>query len=230
MDTLFKPLLILHIAGGALGLITGTINIIRTKGDKKHRLIGKLFTYGMLTAGLSSLVLSAIHPNFFLFIVGVFTTYLVATGNRYIYLKMLGSSQRPAMIDWVITVGMLLTGLVFMGFGVKYLIDGNNFGFVLLVFGGLGLRFVRTDFSNYKGNVKAKNYWLLAHLQRMIGGYTAAATAFLVVNEKYWPVAIPSILAWLLPTLVLTPLIILWSRKYKAKAAVDSVRVEGNRS
>ena len=39
MDTLFKIFLIIHIIGGSVGLITGTINIIRKKADKNHRLI-----------------------------------------------------------------------------------------------------------------------------------------------------------------------------------------------
>jgi uncharacterized membrane protein len=83
METLFKTLLYLHIAGGVIGLLTGTVELARRKGDSSHKLIGKVFVYGMLVAGLSSLALASIHPNYFLFIVGVFTVYLVLTGYRY---------------------------------------------------------------------------------------------------------------------------------------------------
>ncbi|MBK9024161.1 MAG: DUF2306 domain-containing protein [Saprospiraceae bacterium] len=65
MDTLFKIFLIIHIIGGSVGLITGTINIIRKKADKNHRLIGTIFVYAMITAGFSSLVLSILHTNYF---------------------------------------------------------------------------------------------------------------------------------------------------------------------
>jgi hypothetical protein len=171
----------------------------------------------MLTAGLSSLVLSILHPNYFLFIVGVFTVYMVGTGNRYLYLKMLGHDQRPATLDWVITISMVLAGLLFIVFGISHLLDENNFGIVLIVFGVLGLRFAKTDVDNYKGSVKTKNYWLLVHLQRMTGAYIAAITAFLVVNANYSPVALPSVVFWLLPTVILTPLIIAWTKKYKVE-------------
>ncbi len=171
----------------------------------------------MLTAGFSSLVLSIMHPNYFLFMVGVFTIYLVGTGYRYIYLKLLGSDQRPAIIDRTISVCMLLAGLLFIGLGINNLIALNNFGIVFIVFGILGLRFVKSDFDNYKGKLKAKNYWLLAHLQRMTGAYIASATAFLVVNAKYSPVDLPAAVVWLLPTVILTPLIISWSKKYEVK-------------
>ena len=76
---------------------------------------------------------------------------------------------------------------------------------------------MRRDFSNYRGQVKEKNYWLLMHLQRMTGAYIASATAFLVVNAKYIPFELPAFVFWLLPTAVLTPLIVSWSKKYSKK-------------
>jgi len=212
MNIIFTVSLILHIVGGSVGLLTGTVNLVRKKGDKRHRLVGRFFVYGMLTAGFSSLVLSIIHPNSFLFIVGVFTIYLTKTGTRYLQLKMLGSNQRPTTIDWTITIAMLLAGLLFVGLGVKHLIASNNFGIVLIVFGVLGIRFVQTDFKNYKGQVVANNYWLLAHLQRMTGAYIASATAFLVVNARYFPENIPSMVYWLLPTVTLLPLTVKWTK------------------
>lgn len=213
METIFNLFLILHIASGALGLIAGTITIARKKGDRNHKLTGKLFAYGMLTAGASALVLSSMHLNYFLFTVGVFTIYLIGTGNRYIHLKMLDKNQKPVWVDWALTAGMMVAVLLFIALGTKNLINKNSFGVVYIVFGALGSRFVKTDIDNYKGGCSTKNYWLLTHLQRMTGGYIAALTAFLVVNGKYLP--LPPVLLWLLPTIIFTPLIVRWSRKYK---------------
>jgi uncharacterized membrane protein len=219
MDIVFTTFLTLHIMGGAIGLFTGTINLARGKGDKSHKLVGKVFSSAMLTAGISSLVLSILHPNYFLFMVGVFSVYLVGTGHRYLYSKRLGSGEKPKRIDWAITIAMLLASLLFIGLGIEHLVAHNNFGIVFIVFGGLGARFVKTDFDNYRGRVTAKNYWLLEHLKRMTGGYIAAVTAFLVVNAKYSPIVLPGVVFWLLPTVILTPLIISWTRKYKVKAS-----------
>ena len=218
---LFNILLVLHIVGGAVGLICGTINLLRRKAGKAHRLVGHAFVYGLLTAGFSALVLACMHPNQFLFIVGVFTVYMVATGKRYMRLKNLLKGQRPALIDWVPTVGMGVTGLVFAGLGIRLLIGGNMFGIVFLAFAYFGLSFVRTDVRHFRGRAKEKNYWLLAHLQRMTGGYIAAFTAFLVVNMDYLPGFIPPAVVWLLPTAVLTPMIVSWSRKYRVKLDTD---------
>jgi uncharacterized membrane protein len=210
MEMLFKVLLMLHIIGGGVGLLSGTINIIRKKGDKKHKLTGKFFLYGMLLSGLSALVLSVMHPNYFLFIVGVFTLYMVGTGERYLFLRQLQNGQSPILLDWLLAGSMLIFGIAFMAFGIKIYLQQEKFGLVFIVFGFISLRFVYTDWQNYTGKIKDKNYWLLAHLQRMTGAYIASLTAFLVVNK-----ILPGIIVWLLPTLLLTPLIFSWSKKYQ---------------
>jgi len=217
MDIVFKIFLALHITGGALGLITGTINLIRRKGDKVHRRLGKVFMYSMLTAGFSSLVLSVMHPNYFLFMIGVFTLYMIATGKRYINLKLSGGTQKADRLDWAITIVMLAAAILFIGIGIKLIVKPNFFGTVFIVFGSLGLLMVKLDFANYQGKSRAKNYWLLAHLQRMTGAYIASLTAFLVVNAKYFPEYLPAALFWLLPTAILVPLIFRWTRRYEVR-------------
>lgn len=216
MNTIFKVFLILHIIGGSVGLFTGMLNILRKKGDKNHKLIGKLFFVAMLTTGISSLVLAYIHLNYFLFMVGVFTLYLVGSGQ--LYLKHQQQDKLDSkLIEWIITILMLLAGLLFVGIGISTIIKSNLFGLVFITFGSLGLFFVRQDFRNYNNKTTLKNYWLVGHLQRMTGAFIAALTAFLVVNAKYFPNQIPSFAYWLFPTVILTPMIIKWSRKYEVR-------------
>ncbi|MGB0424756.1 MAG: DUF2306 domain-containing protein [Flavobacteriales bacterium] len=214
MEAVFKVFLIIHIVCGSVGLLTGVLNVLRKKGDKYHKYVGKAFLISMLSAGISSLVLASIHQNHFLFMVGVFTLYMVSSGQLYLRRYNESSSK---FLEWAITMSMLLAGILFVVLGILALIKSNFFGLVLLTFGCLGLVFVRQDFKNYKDKAKVNTYWLVAHLQRMTGGFIAALTAFLVVNESYFPDQIPSVFYWLLPTVVLTPLIVKWSRKYQGK-------------
>lgn len=215
---LYKTILLIHIIAGTIGLLSGTVNIIRKKGDKFHRFIGKFFFYSMLTVGFSAFALSILHPNYFLFIVGVFTVYMVSTGFRYLALKELASNQKVKPIDWILTILMLLFGLLFVGFGIFILLTRQSFGIVFMVFGFIALLMVKADIKNYNGKTEFKNAWLLVHLQRMTGAYIAALTAFLVVN---FPGGIlPNYLffvPWLLPTAILTPLIFKWSKKHLVK-------------
>lgn len=217
MEKVVGVFLFLHIIGGSIGLLTGCFNVFAKKGDRKHRIIGRLFFFSMLLTGFSSIILSTMHPNYFLFMVGVFTLYMVGTGKRYIYSKMLNAKEKPKLMDWVITITMLLAGVLFIGLGGLYLVKTQFFGFVFITFVFFGLLFVKQDFKNYKGVSKLQNYWLIAHLQRMTGGFIAALTAFLVVNANYLPEQIPGFIYWLLPTLIFTPLIVKWTRKYEVK-------------
>ena len=217
MEQLFKIFLTLHIIGGTLGIACGTINIIRKKGDKIHRLIGKGFLYGMLTSGFMSLILASLHPNMFLFIIGVFTIFLVGTGHRYLLLRNLNSGQKPMLIDWILTFMMLISGFVFVGLGVNILFQNDIFGSIFILFGSVGLFFTRKDFKNYRGHIIIKNYWLIEHINRMIAGYIASLTALLVVNYSYFTAYIPTVLLWLLPTIIFVPFIIYWTQKYKVK-------------
>ena len=209
MELFFKSLLVIHIIAGSVGLFTGTINIIRKKGDQPHRLVGKFFFYGMLINAIAGFIMSILHNNLFLLVIAVFSFYMTATGQRFLSLKQLTKGQKPKSIDWMITFIMLAFSLFFILFGGYLIYNNNNFGIVLIVFGLISMLMARTDIKIYNGKIKIKNYWLLIHIQRMIGAYIASLTAFLVVNNTY----LPPVVAWLLPTVILTPLIFYWSKK-----------------
>ena len=216
MEFFFKTLLIIHIVAGSIGLIAGTINIVRKKGDKSHRLVGKFFFYGMLINAVAGFIMSILHTNFFLLIIAVFSFYMTITGHRFLALKRIHKGQKPKSMDWIITITMFLFAVFFILYGIYLRVDDNNFGIVLLVFGLISILMVRSDIKIYRGTISNENYWLLIHIQRMIGAYIAALTAFLVVNNTY----LPPLLAWLAPTIILTPLIVYWSRKNKGKSVV----------
>ncbi len=203
----FNILLAIHITGGGLSLVLGSYAMLAKKGGRRHKAIGNIYFYAMLTASLVSLVMAALHPNYFLFIIGVFTAYMLLTGKRYLGKK---STADVTRVDWLITITMLIFALAFLGLGISYLLGGSLFGIVLAVFGITAGLFVSVDYRNYSGRSMLKNYWLTAHFQRMIGSYIASATAFLVVNNQ----VLPGVVAWLLPTAILTPLIVRWSKKY----------------
>ena len=207
---IFKILLTLHIIGGSISLLLGLYLMFAKKGNSRHKKIGKIYFFAMLTASIAAIPMSYLHPNYFLFLISVFTIYMLLTGIRYLTKKSISNVNT---VDWVLTLIMLLFAVAFIVFGIFNIRNGNYFGTVFIVFGSIGLLFSYQDFINFKGLSKIKNYFLTTHLQRLTGSYIASTTAFLVVNNKI----LPSILAWLLPTILLAPLIIIWTRKYKVE-------------
>lgn len=204
----FNLLLTIHIICGSISLALGLYVLVFRKGNKNHRRIGNVYFYAMLTASVVALPMSYIHPNYFLFIIGVFTSYMLLTGKRYLKNKTT-ADVRP--LDWLLSCIMLVFGFGFIFFGAYNVIKNNSFGVVFLVFGVISLLFVYQDWINLKGKSKVRNAYLTTHLQRMIGSYIASVTAFLVVNNT----VLPAIVAWLLPTAFLVPLIVAWTKKFK---------------
>jgi len=178
MDLPFKVLLFIHIIAGSLGLFTGTINIIRKKGDKQHRFIGKFFFLGMIINAVAGFIMAIMHANLFLLIIAVFSFYMTATGQRILHLKRIDKGQEPKRVDWALTVMMILFATGFILYGLYLLAMDSNFGLVLLVFGFISVLMTRKDIMVYRGNIQFRNYWLLIHIQRMIGAYIASLTAF----------------------------------------------------
>lgn len=202
--SLFNVLLTIHIAGGGISLILGLYQLIARKGDRRHKRIGRIYFYAMLTAALAALPMTYLHPSYFLFIIGVFTSYMLLTGVRYLKKKTI---QDVDAIDWVLTTTMGIIAVAFIGVGIVSIFKSHFFGIVPCVFGGIGLLFVFQDYVNFRGKSSLKNYWLTTHIQRMTGSYIASMTAFLVVNNTI----LPGLIAWLLPTILLVPFIIRWS-------------------
>ena len=206
--TLFTTLLYLHIAGGGISLLLGIIIICLKKGDKRHKNLGSIYFYALLIASICAIPMSYMHSNYFLFIISVFTMYMLLTGKRYIQKK---SNVYVTKTDWLLTILMAIFGTAFISFGILHLMKSDLFGIVFIVFGAISYLFVYQDRINFTGKSSVKNYFLITHLQRFIGSYIGSVTAFLVVNNT----VLPGVVAWLLPTILIVPLLVKWSRKYK---------------
>jgi len=218
MPDLFDVLIVVHVACGTVGLISGTIAAAVAKGKKLHNGSGMVFFYAMVCTGLSAIVISCLpnHHSLFLMAVGGFTLHMVLTGYRMIWLKrhQLRSDKLRATNDWL----LLFFGL---GFGLFLVVMAGStaittkqlFALVPGVFGLICLVFVGADAKLISGKEIIKNKWLSNHISRMIGALVASYTAFLVVNvhiQQNW-------ILWLLPSAVGGIVIWRFRRKYTPK-------------
>lgn len=210
-------LLFIHVLAGTFALILGAWVLSRKKGDKLHKRIGRFYTGSMLTTAFTAFSMAVVSGDEFLLAVSLFSFYLTASGYRYIYLMRMQEAMRPSIPDYATTGIMLATALYFLINGLKQVINAELFGAVYLVFGLIGLLYVLKDLQNYRKKKSVPNEWIIQHLQRMIAAYISTLTAFVVVNSSHSPFAIPDIVYWLLPTVLLTPVIIRISRKLRKK-------------
>src|SRR5215472_1614227 len=75
----YSPILLVHILGGTLGLVSGTIAIVFRKGSRGHELAGRVFVASMLTMGAAATYLAIIKHQNNNIGGGILTFYLVGT-------------------------------------------------------------------------------------------------------------------------------------------------------
>lgn len=207
VEFLTKVVVVIHSISGVFALLSGLLNMMRTKGDKKHRGVGSFFVWMILISSISGILLSLKSGNWFLCAIGAFTAFMAYTGNMY--------KQKDAhnAFEVVLVFVMAAIGLFLFGYGIGYIIGGGMFGAVHLVFGGILLFLVRTDLLVITKKRDFKKIAHIEHVSRMTGAFIAALTAFLVVNGYLLPDVLPGFVIWLLPTVIFTPFAVYWSRK-----------------
>ncbi len=79
-ETLTLVAFVVHVAGGLVGLVSGTIAMIAPKGRPLHRIAGNVFFVSMLIMAAFAVYLGFVRPGELVNVfIGVFVAYLVAT-------------------------------------------------------------------------------------------------------------------------------------------------------
>jgi len=198
-------LVLLHVLAGSLALIGLIGGLVTKKGGLWHRRLGKLYTLAMAITLFFALVVAIVTANYFLLLIGLFSGYFVYTGWR---LAVARKGDRLLLDQWL-TQLMLITGAAMVIYGVYLTVTGASLGVALAVFGIFALQPAWQDF-------KFGNKWpdgkkrIVLHIGRMGGAGIATVTAVFVVNVK----TNPAFVAWLVPTLIGTPLILYFSKRF----------------
>lgn len=206
----------LHIAAGFTALFVAPLAMVVRKGGDAHRRWGKVFFYSMAVVAITAIVVGIWKNNIFLAMLAVLSFHLAASGYRSLYHKRLHEGQKPGTLDIVLqgTAGVVNGGLFIWGFVNILLGNRGTSSLLFLAFGLIGSLFVWRNVQRFYKRSNEKHEWLFAHMSGFLGGYIATVSAFSAVNMSFIK---PVWLQWLWPTLVGTPLIILWVSYYRKK-------------
>ncbi|MEO7314461.1 MAG: hypothetical protein ABIW47_04710 [Ginsengibacter sp.] len=212
LEQIIKILIYFHAFFGGIGLITGTISICGKKGGINHKKAGKIFSYSMIISSLISLIVARMpnHGNLFLFLIGIFTIYMVLAGNAALTFKSTNKLQANNL-DKTISGIMLVISIIMIVMGTVGIIQKINNSILYVFFGSFGVLLTIKDFQTFKRITQNRNAWIKSHIGRMVGALIASVTAFLVAGLN-----IGTVLVWILPTILGVPYIIYWSRKFKS--------------
>ncbi|WP_339629018.1 hypothetical protein [uncultured Maribacter sp.] len=211
MENTIKLFIYIHAFFGGLGLITGIGSILVRKGNLHHKRLGKWFTWSMIISSAISLVVARMpdHINNFLFLIGIFTIYMVLAGNRALTFKSVKKTEAN-IIDKLVSGIMAASALLMIGFGINGLIHEFSHSLLFLFFGSIGVFLPYGDYTLFKKTLENRKLWLINHLSRMLGALIASITAFIVAGMKY-----DTLWAWMIPTVLGTVYIIYWIKKVK---------------
>ncbi|PZP50673.1 MAG: hypothetical protein DI598_05075 [Pseudopedobacter saltans] len=216
MELFVKCMIYIHAFMGGIGLLSGLITVAVKKGGKLHRKLGKVFTVGMGISSLLSLIIAVMpkHENTFLFLIGIFTIYMLISGNRSIKYKKMDADMRIPL-DKIVSVSMLVGSVVMVALFVYCYINKLGNGVLFLFFGLLSGLMAWKDWKFYNTPALWKKKWLSNHIGKMVGALIASITAFMVAG-----LSIHTLSAWIWPSIIGTFFIIYWIRKTKPKEKI----------
>lgn len=113
-------LLYLHIGGGTLGLVSGTVAVLSPKGRPVHRAAGKIFFASMFIAyavgaGVAPFLETGQRPNF---VAGILALYLLITA-------WLAARRRDPVVGPA-EYGGLVIALITVAAGAYFMVQGMN--------------------------------------------------------------------------------------------------------
>src|SRR5215813_5201251 len=74
----YSPVLLIHIFGGIVGVLSGSMAMVVRKGSRLHRRSGDVFVVSMMTMAAAGAYVALVKWQPINIIAGVFTIYLVA--------------------------------------------------------------------------------------------------------------------------------------------------------
>ena len=218
-------LMTVHIAAGALGLLSGFVALYAAKGAKLHRGSGKWFVYSMVTMAMLGAVIAAGWSKAAAVNVpaGLLTTYLVIT-------SVLTVARTRPQSRWL-DVGLLLVALgvsaSMLSLAVTTLNRGKGAGFVppMLIFATIALVGAAGDVRVLRSRPLEGGPRLARHLWRMSAALAIAALSFSVRLPRILPAPLRLPVVYALPTLTVLVTMVYWLWRVRSRRSSCSAVV-----
>lgn len=186
-------ILLVHIVGGTLGLVSGFVALFAVKGAGLHRSSGTLFVYAMLALGVSGAVLGLAKDEPGNVVAGLLTAYMVVTA--------LTTVRPPSRGARRLEIGAMLVGLVV---GLLTLMEGVTLlgtaetqldrvrGPMSVFLGTFTLLCVVSDLRTLRSGGLRGAARLSRHLQRMCFALFIASGSFFLGQAQVIPTPLRS--------------------------------------
>lgn len=226
-----NALLWTHIAGGAIGMVTGLVALASRKGQPIHRTAGSVFFLAMFAAyaigaGVAPFLDTGQRPNF---VAGIMALYLLVSGAMAARRRD-SKAGAPEIIGLIIALSITAAGVIFMRMGAASpsgTVDGSPpQAFLLFTIAGVFAAagevhvLVRRQLSNVSR--------IARHLWRMCFSLFIASGSFFLGQQQVFPEALQDSVLLYVVALAPLPIMLFWLckvrfddwRRRRVKAAV----------
>lgn len=227
-----NTLLWAHIAGGAIGMVTGVVALAVRKGQRVHRAAGSVFFMAMFVAyaigaAVAPFLDTGQRPNF---IAGIMALYLLISGTMAAKRRE-AKAGAPQIIGLIIALSIAAAGVILMRMGAASptgTVDGSPpQAFFLFTIAGA---FAAAGELNFLVRGQLSNVSRIArHLWRMCFSLFIASGSFFLGQPQVFPEALQGSILLLVLALAPLPVMLFWLSKVRfddwrrrTKAAGDS--------
>ena len=213
-----NALLWTHIAGGAVGMVTGVIALAVRKGQRVHRAAGSVFFVAMFAAyaigaGVAPFLDTGQRPNF---VAGIMALYLLVSGAMAARRRD-ARAGGPEVIGLIVALSITVAGVIFLRMGAASpsgTVDGSppQAFFLFTIAGAFAAAgelhvLVRKQLSNVSR--------IARHLWRMCFSLFIASGSFFLGQQQVFPEALQD--SALLYAVALSPLpvMLFWLSKVR---------------
>jgi uncharacterized membrane protein len=209
LHALAMAALVLHVGGGATGIVSGWVAILARKGGRLHRVAGTVFFVAMLTmSGIATIVAPMLDADQWVnTTMAVFTFYLTATAWATVQRRAgeVGRFERAAA---VVPVGVVVVGLWLAWVAVQAGSAGANapvfpFAVIAALAAVCDVRMIR------RGGVSGAPR-VARHLWRMTLALFVATGSFFLGQQKFLPEAMQGTFIPAVPVLGVVVLLAFW--------------------
>jgi hypothetical protein len=205
------PLYVLHIGGGTLGLLSGTVAMIYRKGSRGHVVAGKIFVGAMLTMAAAATSLAIVKSQNANVIGGIMAFYLVATA----WVTARRRDGETSRFDWAAALVPLTVGSTLVVGGVQAVQSqlsskqGVPVGMLFFV-GSVALLCAAGDVRMLLCGGVSGAQRIVRHLWRMCFALFIATGSFFLGQQKVFPPSWRGSPVWFVPALLPLVLLIYW--------------------
>ena len=112
---MLPPIVLLHVSGGVVGLVSGAVALSFRKGSRPHRVAGNVFFISMLIAAAAGTYLGFRNSEMDNFFGGILVIYLLATA----WVTARRRDGETGIFDWVGFLVAVAVGLVSVTYAIE---------------------------------------------------------------------------------------------------------------